>query len=181
VLATLNGDQETIATKRIATDQPAAASTAAAGFLKEHKPAPHDALATLAAARDEARKTGRRVWLVYGGPRCAPCFRLGRWMEEHHETLNRDYVIAKVMGGLDAHAAEVIKELPLVEGDGIPWHAITEPDGTVLVTSRGPLGNIGFPSSLEGLGHLRQMLDRTARRLTAAEVDGLIKSLAGKR
>jgi hypothetical protein len=150
-------------------------------FLKHHKPPTRDALACLAAARDEARKTGRRVWVVHGGPRCAPCFRLGRWMDDNHATLEKDFVIVKVTGGLDAHAGEVLKEFPQAEGDGIPWHAITEPDGKILVTSHGPVGNIGFPSSVEDLRHFRQMLDRTIQRLTTADVDGLIKSVSRKR
>jgi hypothetical protein len=181
VLVALNGDQQTIATKTIGVDPPTAALASADVFLKQHKPPTRDALACLAAARDEARKTGRRVWVVHGGPRCAPCFRLGRWMDDNHATLEKDFVIVKVMGGLDAHASEALKDLPQVEGNGIPWHAITEPDGKIVVTSHGPVGNIGFPSSVEGIRHLRQMLDRTIQRLTTADVDGLIKSVSGKR
>ena len=89
-------------------------------------------------------------------------------------------MIFKVMGGIDAHADEVVNALPMKDGDGIPWHAITEPDGTILATSRGALGNTGFPSSVEGLRHFRQMLDGTVRTLTAAEVDTLLKSLSPK-
>src|SRR6185312_8634398 len=138
-------------------------------------------LADLNSARDEARKTGRRVWVVFGGPRCGPCFRLGRWMEEHHEALAKDYVIVKIMGGLDTHYEEAAKGFPqMLEGDGIPWHAITEPDGTVIATSHGPTGNIGFPSSVEDLRQFRTMLDRTARNLKAGEVEGLVKSLGRK-
>jgi hypothetical protein len=180
-LVALNGDRQTIASKLIGVDPPTAALAIADEFLKHHKPPTRDALSCLAAARDEARKTGRRVWVVHGGPRCASCFRLGRWMDDNHATLEKDFVIVKVMGGLDAHAGEVLKELPQVEGDGIPWHAITEPDGKILVTSHGPVGNIGFPSSVEDLRHFRQMLERTIQRLTTADVDGLIKSVSRKR
>ncbi len=180
VLVALNGDRETIATTTIAADPAAAATRLGEGFLKQHLPPTRDARALLAAARDEARKTGRRVWIIDSGPRCAPCFRLGRWIDDHHAALEKDFVIVKVMGGLDAHAAEVVKELPIADGDGIPWYAITEPDGTILVTSHGSLGNIGFPSTLEGIRHFRQMLERTARKLTAVEVDDLIRSLSPK-
>ena len=175
VLVALDGDERTIAARAIEAVRATGALGLGDEFLKEHMPPTRDARAMLTAARDEARKTGRRVWVVHGGPRCGPCFRLGRWLDEHHATLEKDYVIVKVMDGLDEHAAEVIKELPEREGDGIPWYAITEPDGTILATSQGPLGNIGFPGSVEGLRHFRGMLDRTVRKLTAAEVDGLIK------
>jgi hypothetical protein len=176
VLVVLDGNEATIATQALAAGPPAAGIGEA--FLKQYMPPARDALATLRAAREEARQSGRRVWIVIGGPRCGPCFRLGRWIDEHHATLEKDLVIVKVMAALDAHDAEVIKELPINDGDGIPWHAITEPDGTILATSRGPLGNIGMPSSVEGSRHFRQMLERSMRRLTAAEVEMLVRSLA---
>jgi Thioredoxin-like len=178
VLVALNGKEETIATKQIEADASSAALSNGDAFLKQYMPPVRDARAGLAAAREEARKTGRRVWLVHGGPRCGPCFMLGRWIEEHHATLEKNFVIFKVMDGLDEHADEVIAELHEARGDGIPWHAITEPDGTILTTSHGPLGNIGFPGSVEGIRHFGQMLDRTARKLTPAELDGLISSLS---
>jgi hypothetical protein len=180
VLVALGGNEETIAAKPIEAYPRLTALATGDAFLKQHMPPVRDALATLIAAREEARKTGRRVWIVHGGPRCGPCFRLARWIEEHHATLEKDFVMVKVMGGLDEHAAEVIGQLPEAQGDGIPWFAITEPDGTILTTSHGALGNIGFPGSVEGLRHFRQMLDRTARKLSTAELDELIKSLAAR-
>lgn len=78
------------------------------------------------------------------------------------------------MAGLDEHADEVIGEFRRASG-GIPWHAIAEPDGTLLITSEGPLGNIGFPSGriVESLRHWRIMLETTAQRLTGREIDTL--------
>jgi hypothetical protein len=178
VLVALGGNEETIAAKPIEAHPRLTAIATGDAFLRQHMPPVRDALATLLAAREEARKTGRRVWIVHGGPRCGSCFRLARWIEEHHATLEKDFVMVKVMGGLDEHAAQVISQLPGAQGDGIPWFAITEPDGTILTTSHSALGNIGFPGSIEGVRHFRQMLDRTARKLSAAELDELIKSLS---
>jgi hypothetical protein len=180
VLVALNGNEETIAAKPIEASPRLTALATGDAFLKQHMPPARDALATLVAAREEASKTNRRVWIVHGGPRCGPCFRLARWIEEHHAILEKDFVMVKVMEGLDEHAAEVISQLPEAQGDGIPWFAITEPDGSILTTSHGPLGNIGFPGSVEGVRHFRQMLDRTARKLAAAEVDELVKSLSAR-
>ena len=115
-------------------------------FLKQHKPPARNALTLLAEARSEAKRSGRRVWVIQGGPRCGPCFRLARWIEDHHATLDKDYVVVKLMDGIDEHVTEALAGLPIKEGDGIPWFAITEPDGNVLAVSRGPMGNIGFPS-----------------------------------
>jgi len=40
---------------------------------------------------------------------------------------------------------------------------------------------MGFPTTVEDLRHLRRMLAGTARKLTAAEVDGLIGSLSPRK
>ena len=121
------------------------------------------------------------MWVIEGGPRCSPCFRLARWIEDHHATLDKDYVVVKLMGGVDEHVTEAIAGLPIKDGDGIPWFAFTEPDGTVLAISRGPHGQYRIsqlPS--EGIRHFRQMLDRTVQRMTSDEVDRLIKSLSSE-
>lgn|GEM_PF-3564385 len=178
VLVALDGDQKTIAAQRVVTGEIADAVKIGDRFLKQHRPPLRDAQILLTEARSDAKASGRRVWLVHGGPRCRPCFLLGRWMEEQHATLEKDYVIVKVMDIIDEHVAEVVKKLPSKPGDGIPWFAITEPDGTILATSTGPLGNIGFPNSVEGSRHLRQMLDQTAQRLTPVELDKFIKTLS---
>ena len=84
------------------------------------------------------------MWVIQGGPRCGPCFRLARWIEDHHATLEKDYVVVKLMDGIDEHVTEAIAGLPIKDGDGVPWFAITEPDGTVLAISRGPLAISDF-------------------------------------
>lgn len=64
-----------------------------------------------------------------------------------------------------------------VEG-GIPWFAFLDADGTVLVTSDGPGGNTGFPAQPDELAHFRSMLEKVAKRMTKAEIDALMASLA---
>ncbi len=181
VLVALDGDQKMIADRRITTNNVANAVGIGADFLKQHRLPTRNALTLLAEARTDAKRSGRRVWLVYGGPRCSPCFRLARWIEDHHATLDKDYVVVKLMGGVDEHVTEAIAGLPIQDGDGIPWFAFTEPDGAVLAISRGPHGNIGFPASAAGIGHFRRMLDRTVQKMTSDEVDRLVKSLSSGR
>lgn len=177
ILLILGDDQKVLQSARLKTAE-AAALVEGHKFLEQHKPALRDATDLLAAAREQAKASGRRVWVVSGGPRCGPCFRLSRWMDDHHAVLDKDFVILKVMGGLDEHAADVTKELPGAANSGIPFHAITEPDGKVLITSTGPLGNIGMPlGEVEGVRHLRKMLEQTATRITPEEIAALEKSL----
>ncbi len=148
-------------------------------LLAKHRPAQRDAAELLASAQAEAKQSGRRLWVISGGPRCGPCFRLARWMEGQHALLEKDYVLVKVMGGMDKNAEVIDPLLPGSQSEGIPFHAIVEPDGKVLITSKGPLGNIGMPSEPEGVRHLRKMLEATAQKLTAEEIAQLEKSLAG--
>jgi len=101
-------------------------------------------------------------------------------MEEHHKTLDKDYVIVKVMPAIDENGTEVIEILGK-KSSSIPWQAIAEPDGKVLITSDGPLGNIGMPASAEGFRHFRKMFESTAQKLTASEIDKLVKSLSEAR
>jgi Thioredoxin-like len=176
VLIALDGSTKSIGTQRIAASEYSKAVQLATAFVKQHAPAPRDAKARLAAAQEEAKGTERRVWVVAGGPRCGPCLKLARWMEEHHSVLEKDYVLLKV-SEMDKSAGEVMQLLNKPEETGIPWMAITAPGGAVLATSDGPLGNIGFPGTIEDVRHLHEMLRRTARKLTAKEQDQLAESL----
>jgi hypothetical protein len=47
----------------------------------------------------------------------------------------------------------------------------------MLIDSEGPLGNIGYPTSVEGKKQLRKMLLASRRNLTDAEIDQLVESL----
>jgi hypothetical protein len=98
VVIVLNGDDETIATERIRSEDVGAGVTIGSKFLTEHMPASHDALALVAEANQKAKNSGRRVWIIQGGPRCGPCFRLARWMESHRATLEKDYVLTASPG-----------------------------------------------------------------------------------
>jgi hypothetical protein len=60
---------------------------------------------------------------------------------------------------------------------GIPFHAIFNSDGKLLIDSNGPLGNIGSPGGIEGKKHLRKMLMESRKRLTDAEIDTLVESI----
>jgi hypothetical protein len=90
---------------------------------------------------------------------------------------DKDYVILKLLQGRDQHSSEVMKQLNQRDF-GIPWMAITDADGTILATSDGPLGNIGHPTTVEAIRHVRDMLKRTASRLSDDELDRLVQPLA---
>ena len=72
VLVALNGEQKTIADKRVSAAELATAMTAGDDFLKRQIPPARDARVLLEKARNEAKGSGRRGWIVYGGPRLHP-------------------------------------------------------------------------------------------------------------
>jgi len=181
VLVVLDGEKQVIAERRLAATEPATALEAAAKFLTEHKLPTRDARQLLAEAKRTAETSGRRLWLIHSGPRCGPCFRLARWIDDHHDLLDKDFVIVKLMDGLDDNTNALFKTYRTGAWGGVPWYVISEPDGKVLTTSDGPTGNIGMPDSIEGTRHFREMLERSVRHLTPAEVTELVDSLGPKK
>jgi hypothetical protein len=180
VLIAVNGQQQTLATETISAGDAESAKRRGEEFLTRHKPEFEDARDKLAKSREQAQRDGRRVWVIIGGPRCGPCFQLARWIDQHHAMLEKDYVIVKVMEGLQPHADEINDEIGGAN-HGVPWFVITEPDGKILVTSEGPLGNMGMPGTVEDFRHLRKMLEQTSRKLSAEEIAELVQSLSPRR
>ena len=181
-LIAIDGTGAKIAAQRIRVDGTAATKRRAAEFINRHAPASRDALALLATAQRAARNTGKRLWIIESdrGCRCTPCSDLARWMHDQRALLGKDYVELWLFQH-DDHCHEAMEKFYPDDNQsrdgGTPWFAIAEPDGKVLATSDGPLGNIGLPSSFEEKRHLKRMLDRTAKRLTPAERQRLIDSL----
>jgi hypothetical protein len=175
VLAAIDGTGKLLASIAIAADSPTAADDARK-FMEAHRPPAVDGTELWRSALTEAKTSGRRVLVQIGGPRCGPCFRFSRWTEDHHEQLNRDYVIVKLQPGRQVGANEIETRLRGQSGS-IPWTAIVDADENVLTTSDGPLGNIGFPSSVEGVRHFQRMLAKAAHHLTAEEIERLVATL----
>jgi hypothetical protein len=185
-LIAIDGTGAKIAAQRVTANGNATTVRRLAEFIKRNAPAARDALILFAAAQREARDTGRKLWVVDGGFQSQFDFDLTRWMDDQRALLAKDYVVLRI-AAYDDHCDEASQKFLIDNrrsnqlnpnlGSGDPWFAIAEPDGKVLVTSIGPQGNIGFPSSFEEKRHLKRMLDRTAKRLTPAERQRLIDSL----
>jgi hypothetical protein len=174
-LAALDGQGKTLGSTQVATDAPTARDQVRE-FLSRHQPKVPAAGKLWQEALADAKSTNRRVLLQFGGPRCGPCFRFSRWTDEHHQVLDRDFILLKLHSGRHSGALEIEARLRGKPG-GIPWTAILDADGKVLITSDGPLGNIGFPDEFEGARHFRRMLERTAQRLSEAEIAALLATL----
>ncbi len=151
-------------------------------FVSKNKGETADAQAKLDAALDKASQTNRKVWVTIGHTRCAPCFRMGQWIDSQKSILEKEYVFVKVDVARDINAEEISKLITSGKHHGVPFYAILNADGSVLIDAEGPLGNIGFPGgSYEGRRHLETMLSESADRLTAEEIQALIQSLKRNR
>jgi hypothetical protein len=133
-------------------------------FIRRHVPTQADALEKWREAFAEAKRSG-------------PCRRMARWLDDHDNVLAKDYVLLKVDDVRDLNGVEVAERLTRGERQGVPFHAVFDGDGNLLIDSEGPLGNIGHPSGFEGKAHLKKMLLETRRNLSDAEVNELIESL----
>lgn len=151
--------------------------TAAREFIAKNEPPAADALQKLNAALTEARNTGRVVWAQHSQTRCGPCFKLSRWIEKHYDVLDKQFVFVKIDDVRDKNGIEVLKRVNRERHFGIPFVAIMNPDGEILIDGEGPLGNIGFPTEFESIQHLRKMISETGQQITDSELDTLITSL----
>lgn len=135
-------------------------------LLKAHAPELPDAETLLADALARADREGRRVLVEQMGAYCAPCVRLSRLLESQGAILAQDYVLVKIDAYRFPHGNEVINRIRSNRGGGIPWMAILDAKGKVLITSDGPDGNIGCPQEPKDIDHFMKMLTTTARRIT---------------
>ena len=149
----------------------------AAAFVHEHAPEKQDASQKWDKAFKLAQQTDRRVWARISQRYCGPCFLLARWLDDHKETLDKEFVMLKIDDYYDLNGVEISKRLTLGKPFGIPFHAIYSPDGTMIIDSAGPLGNIGHPSGYEGKKQLRKMFETSTKHLSIEEIDQLIESL----
>jgi hypothetical protein len=152
------------------------AAREAADFIQEHVPAPQDAEEKWTTAFAEAKRTNRNVWARVSQRYCGPCFRMSLWLDDQRALLEKDYVMLKIDDVRDINGKDVARRIVRGQQVGIPFHAIFDASGSLLIDSNGPLGNIGSPSGTEGKKHLRTMLIKTRKNLTDAEIDQLVES-----
>lgn len=148
-------------------------------FLQPHAPARLDARQLLEDALARARAENKRVLVQQTATWCGPCWLLSRFLDQHRPIWEKDYIWVKIDERWE-HAREVIDPLRRGAEGGIPWMAILNAEGQVLVTSNGPDGeNVGFPSASEpnGIRHFVRMFQTTAQRLTDDDLARLRKAL----
>jgi len=147
-----------------------------ANFIHQHAPPPHDAEKKWTAAFAEASRTNRRVWARVSQRYCGPCFSMTRWLDDQRTLLEKDYVMLKIDDVRDTSGEEIAKRVTQGQEGGIPFYAIFDASGKLLIDSNGPLGNIGHPSGIDGKKHLKKMLLETRKNITEAEIDRVVET-----
>ena len=88
-----------------------------------------------------------------------------------------DYLILKIDVEEMEHGAETGKRLRGDRSGGIPWFAILDGDGTELVTSDGPGGNIGCPITEEECAYFISMIEMTIQHAPESRVAKIATAL----
>jgi hypothetical protein len=149
-------------------------------FMHRTRPPQQDAEQKWTAAFAEAKRSNRKVWVRISQRYCQPCHLLAKWMDDHRALLERDYVLVKVDDVRDLGGVEIFQRLANDEVVGVPFFAIYDQDENLVVDSKGPLGNIGFPGSYEGQRHLEAMLKQTRTSLSDEEISEMIETLKSR-
>lgn len=148
-------------------------------LLKKHETPRVEAAKLKEAAFARAKAEGKRVFVHFGAPWCGWCHKLEGWMarSEIAAVLEKDFVDLKIDTDRRVGGQAMLEALSGTDRSGIPWFAFVDADGKVLATSDGPGGNVGFPAAPEERAHFRTMLEKSAVKITAAEIEALMTTL----
>jgi hypothetical protein len=150
-------------------------------LLAANSPDKLDASKLLAEALRQAKADNKRVIVQETATWCGPCWLLSRFLEKHKQAWETDYILVK-MDHRWTGAQEIMKGFRGDADGGIPWFAVLDAEGNVLVTSNGEDGNnIGYPSDESGQAHFRQMIETTAQRMTPEQIASLMDALRNDR
>ena len=150
-------------------------------FLAKWAPEPLNAEDVCGEALALAKKENKRLFLHFGAPWCGWCRQLEDFLArpEIANVMAQDYVLVKI----DIERMTATKGLVMrvrKEGAGIPWFAILDAKGELLISSVGPQGNIGYPVKPDEIAHFIRMISETAWNMTSEQISVIEKTLAPK-
>lgn len=148
-------------------------------FLSKWKPEHLDADEVYEKALTLAAKENKLVFLYFGAPWCGWCHRLDDFLArpEISGIMKLDYVLVKIDLDRMTGAKDLDKRIRQGKGGGIPWYAILDTKGKLLINSVGPRGNFGYPARPEGIAHFIHMLKKTAKSMSSEQISTIEKTL----
>ncbi len=143
-------------------------------FLEKWKAEPQDATEVLHAGRDAAVTGDKLVFLHFGAPWCGWCHQLEDFLalDDIKAKLGARFVDVKIDVDRMTGGQDVLGHFRKGENGGIPWFAFVDPKGTVVATSDGPMGNVGYPVEPFEIAHFLDMLKK-AGGLPEADVQAI--------
>lgn len=149
-------------------------------LLKKYRAAPLHADDVYAKGLADAESSGRTAFVHFGAPWCPWCHVLEDWMNrpEIAAILAKDFVDVRIDVDRMPGGKEILSRLGAGANVGIPWFAIVNSDGHVLINSEGPEGNVGCPAAPAEIEHFRTMLTTAQKNITSEEIELLLKSVA---
>jgi hypothetical protein len=145
-------------------------------WLNRNAPPFPDGEVLVKAARVQAKAQKKHILVRESAPRCDPCEQLSRYLEEHKQLLEKDYVLVKLDRRFP-NACGALNPIQQSPNGGVPWMVILDSNGKPLVDSNSPRGNIGYPESAREVSYFEWMLRATAQRLTDQEIKTLVRGL----
>lgn len=154
-------------------------------FLTKWKAEPRDAETVVTQALARATAEHKSILLRLQAPWCVWCRRLEAFLSrpEIEPLIGRDFVDLKIDMERMTHAKEVAARFCEKDAPGMPWLAVLDAEGKVVVTSDGPDGNIGCPVAPGEISHFMEMLRKGAKKLSAGDlqkIEDLLKEAAAK-
>ncbi|HCS47581.1 MAG TPA: hypothetical protein DIW61_04735 [Candidatus Aminicenantes bacterium] len=148
-------------------------------FLTKNQAAYFQAEEVLRKGLEKAGASGRRVFLHFGAPWCGWCKRLEAWMARPDVAppLSKEFVEVKIDQDRMVGGKEIKVRFPGSEKGGIPWYAVLNPDGKVLVDSSFQGNNIGFPATDQEIAAFGEFLKKGTNSLSQPEIQKLLDTL----
>ena len=141
-----------------------------AKFLKDWMLPKIDAEQLVSEQFKKAKEEDKRVLLRVGNPYCGWCKVLAQFLQDHEELFAKDYIDLKIDTLRMTNGEEVAKSYRPKNAQGVPWFVILDANETVLATSVGQNGNIGYPHQPDEVAHFVQMIRETRKLITDTQL-----------
>ncbi len=102
---------------------------------------------------------------------------LEEFLDTYANLFADDYLVLKIDVEKMKHGDETGKKLRGDRSGGIPWITILDGDGTELLTSDGPNGNIGCPITEEECAYFVRMIEKTMQHAPEGRIAEIAKAL----
>lgn len=102
---------------------------------------------------------------------------LEEFLDTNAQLFADDYIVLKIDVEEMEHGEEIGKQLRGERTGGIPWIVILDGEGTELITSDGPNGNVGCPITVDECAYFVTMIEQTIQHAPAERAKEIADAL----